>query len=461
MRLIKISKGFDVECVDISNQTDEVVALTPEEYTRILEIQEKIFVLLTKSNNTQILLDSLCKLAESCLPNSVASIMMKNDETGEMFVLSAPSIPKEGCDRLNGLKPGPGGGSCGNAVFRNESQFVANTFEDERWCDIRSIAYDFNICSCWSFPIRDENNNAVGSFALSSFEHRMPSVFHKKLLEVSAFLVNIVFKKSAYEEEIQESKEKLKKINEKLAHTIEIELNRRLQSERVLAEQSKFAAIKDMISMVAHHWRQPLTVLAVAVQDVKYAYDYKELTKEYIDDFIKTSMDAIKSMSTTIDSFRNECEKGCNKESKELLQIISETLEIFESQFNGYKIKTTLTSDPNFMFVTSNIEELKQILVSIVANAVDALLSSKPKEPKIDITVTKNGNMAVISIADNGGGIDATLRDRIFEPYFTTKESGVGTALYLAKLIAENRLRGFLTQENNDEGAVFNVGIRL
>ena len=178
-----------MECTDISKADNDIVALTPEEYTQILEIQEKIFVLLTKSNNTKTLLDSLCRLAESCLPNSVASIMMQDGIKGEMFVLSAPSIPKEGCDRLNGLKPGPGGGSCGNAVFRNEAQFVANTFDDERWCDIRSIAYDFNICSCWSFPIRDENDLAIGSFALSSFEHRMPSLFHKKLLEVSAFLV--------------------------------------------------------------------------------------------------------------------------------------------------------------------------------------------------------------------------------------------------------------------------------
>ena len=450
-----------MECTDISKADNDIVALTPEEYTQILEIQEKIFVLLTKSNNTKTLLDSLCRLAESCLPNSVASIMMQDGIKGEMFVLSAPSIPKEGCDRLNGLKPGPGGGSCGNAVFRNEAQFVANTFDDERWCDIRSIAYDFNICSCWSFPIRDENDLAIGSFALSSFEHRMPSLFHKKLLEVSAFLVNIVFKKAAYEDEIQRSKDELKKINEKLAQTIEIELNRRLQSERVLAEQSKFAAIKDMISMVAHHWRQPLTVLAVAVQDVKYAYDYKELTKEYIDEFIKTSMNAIKSMSTTIDTFRNECDKECKNEPKELIGIISETLELFESQFNGYKIKITLTSDPDFAILTSNIEELKQVLVSLISNAIDAILASKPKEPKIDITVKKDGKMAIISISDNGGGIDETLRERIFEPYFTTKENGVGTALYLARLIAENRLRGFLTEENSDEGSVFKLGIRI
>ena len=172
-------------------------------------------------------------------------------------------------------------------------------------------------------------------------------------------------------------------------------------------------------------------------------------------------MNAIKSMSTTIDTFRNECDKECKNEPKELIGIISETLELFESQFNGYKIKITLTSDPDFAILTSNIEELKQVLVSLISNAIDAILASKPKEPKIDITVKKDGKMAIISISDNGGGIDETLRERIFEPYFTTKENGVGTALYLARLIAENRLRGFLTEENSDEGAVFKLGVRI
>lgn len=83
-----------MECTDISKADNDIVALTPEEYTQILEIQEKIFVLLTKNNNTKTLLDSLCRLAESCLPNSVASIMMQDGIKGEMFVLSAPSIPK-------------------------------------------------------------------------------------------------------------------------------------------------------------------------------------------------------------------------------------------------------------------------------------------------------------------------------------------------------------------------------
>ncbi|MDZ7820201.1 MAG: GAF domain-containing protein [Aliarcobacter sp.] len=112
-----------------------------------------------------------------------------------MNVISAPSAPQIAINALSNLKPGPKGGSCGNAVFKSAPQFVKNTFTDERWEDLRDVAIDFNICSCWSMPIRDKNQKAIGSFALSSFEHRMPNSFQKKILQTASSIVNISFKK--------------------------------------------------------------------------------------------------------------------------------------------------------------------------------------------------------------------------------------------------------------------------
>jgi diguanylate cyclase (GGDEF)-like protein/PAS domain S-box-containing protein len=193
----------------ISFEGENEVILTPMEYSKILDIQQNIFELLVVGHNEQKVLARLCEMAESLLPNSVASIMILDSATGLMNVISAPSIPSVGHEALCGLKPGPGGGSCGNAIFRNEAQYVKDTKTDERWTDIRQIAYDFNLCSCWSMPIRNEQKQGFGSFALSSFEHRSPSGFHKRLLEICAFIVNIVLKRSEYERELKENQEKL------------------------------------------------------------------------------------------------------------------------------------------------------------------------------------------------------------------------------------------------------------
>ena len=150
-------------------------------------------------NQTSQILSKLCSLAESLLPNSVASIMLKNKETGLMSVISAPSIPQIAQDRLANLVPGPHGGSCGNAVYKNLPQFVQNTFTDDRWKNLRQIAIDFSICSCWSMPIRDKERNAIGSFALSSFEHRAPTLFHVKLLRTAASIVSIILRNEEIE----------------------------------------------------------------------------------------------------------------------------------------------------------------------------------------------------------------------------------------------------------------------
>jgi len=191
------------QCQPVEITALEQVPISPEEHEHISNLQIKILEMTASHGNSNDVLAHLCQLAESLLPNSIASIMLKNNKTGLMSVLSAPSVPQIGIDALANLKPGPGGGSCGNAVFRNEAQFVLNTFEDERWQDLRQVAYDFNLCSCWSTPFHNDTSEAVGTFALSSFEHRSPSSFHKKLLEICAAIVKIVLKNQLNKEKIQ------------------------------------------------------------------------------------------------------------------------------------------------------------------------------------------------------------------------------------------------------------------
>ena len=180
----------------------EAVLITPQQYDVIAGIQHQILEKLVAEDPILDILNSLCVFAESLLPNSVASIMMTDVSDGLLSVMCAPSIPVTGHKALAKLKPQLGGGSCGNAVFHNEAQFVQNTFEDERWQNLRHIAYDFNICSCWSMPITDKNKKAIGSFALSSFEHRAPALFHIKLLETCSALVSIILKRQRREKRI-------------------------------------------------------------------------------------------------------------------------------------------------------------------------------------------------------------------------------------------------------------------
>lgn len=179
------------------------------ELDSILRLQQSIFSQVASNVDYSQVLDGLCNMAQALLPNSVASIMVMDDAQGTLNVIAAPAVPAEGQARLCGLKPGPGGGSCGNAVMRNEPVFVQDTFTDQRWNDLRQIAYDFNLCACWSMPVRNDNGEAIGSFALSSFEHRMPSEFHKRLLDVGAAMVNIVLARQRQAEKLHDQQQQL------------------------------------------------------------------------------------------------------------------------------------------------------------------------------------------------------------------------------------------------------------
>ncbi len=167
---------------------------------RLLKLQRDILEKVALGINYQQILDDLCKAAESMVEGAVASVMVF-DASGEFLtVLAAPSIPSKAIAALNGLIPGEQAGSCGTAVYSGKAQFVINTKTDRRWCNLQKIVTDFGVGACWSHPVKIEQDKAIGSFALSSFEERTPSVFYKQLLETGAHIVGIIIKRQQEEQ---------------------------------------------------------------------------------------------------------------------------------------------------------------------------------------------------------------------------------------------------------------------
>lgn len=187
----------------------DTIQLSVTQQEQIFALQQQIFTLVARNAHYLDVVNQLCLLAEQLLPNAVASVMLLNADSGTMSVFAAPSVPQEGHQALNGLIPSPQSGSCGTAVFTNQPVFVRDTFHDPRWQNLRDIAYDFNLCACWSMPIRNNNHNSIGSFALSSFEHRSPSTFHQRLLEVCSQIVSIVLERHELENAVEHSQRRL------------------------------------------------------------------------------------------------------------------------------------------------------------------------------------------------------------------------------------------------------------
>lgn len=166
-----------------------------EQLEQLLQLQRDVLKMIAVGRATREILDQLCLLSEAMVPESVCSIMLLDETRSHLDVCSAPSIPPEGVEALNGLQPGANAGSCGTAVFNKEPVFVENILSDPRWDKLLDVAEQFNLKACWSVPIKTADNEVKGSFALTSFESRLPSTFHKRLLDTGSYLAGIVLER--------------------------------------------------------------------------------------------------------------------------------------------------------------------------------------------------------------------------------------------------------------------------
>ena len=253
-----------------------------------------------------------------------------------------------------------------------------------------------------------------------------------------------------------------KRLNIELEIRVEDEIKKQKAQEEILIHQSRSAEIGEMINNIAHQWRQPLNNLSLTIQNIGFKYENDVLTKEELNETIDKSKMIINSMSNTIDTFRNFFEPTKNKNLFKVEHSIENTLEILSSTLRFYNIEVVKEIiDDVEIYDYEN--EFSQVLLNIITNAKDALVSNKIEKPIIKINISKVENNLIVKIKDNANGINEEIIDRIFEPYFTTKGKGNGTGirLYMSKLIIEKNMNGKLTVKNDNDGAVFIITLNI
>jgi signal transduction histidine kinase len=252
------------------------------------------------------------------------------------------------------------------------------------------------------------------------------------------------------------------KLNKQLEEKIQNEIKKQKAQEEILIHQSRSAEIGEMINNIAHQWRQPLNNLSLTIQNIGFTYENGVLTQENLDESINKSKKIIKSMSNTIDTFRNFFEPNKDKNLFKIKHSVDNTFEILSSILRFYNIELIedIIDDAE---IYDYENEFSQVLLNLITNAKDALVLNKIEKPIIRITISKVSDKLIIEIKDNAKGIDENIINRIFEPYFTTKGKGEGTGigLYMSKLIIEKNMHGKLEAKNDTEGAVFIITLNI
>jgi len=253
----------------------------------------------------------------------------------------------------------------------------------------------------------------------------------------------------------------LSRYNQSLKADVARQVEELRKKDDVMLRNAQMAVMGEMIGIIAHQMKQPVTSLSLNIQDVGEAYDHGELNKTYIQSFIARAMTQIDFMTHTIEELRNYFRPGKNRKSFDLKQLVEKSTLLLEKQYAKHGI--ALHTDCDACTVSGIETELMQVVLNIANNAKEALVSKAVPAPRITVACRSNPatQSAVVTIEDNAGGIDPAIMGRIFDSYFSTKgEEGTGIGLYMSKKIIEESFGGTITAVNGKEGARFVITLR-
>lgn len=225
---------------------------------------------------------------------------------------------------------------------------------------------------------------------------------------------------------------------------------------KILIYQSKMAAMGEMLGVISHQLKQPLSVLSLFCGDVKFNYEHYEIDDDFVEDFDKQTDQQIRYMSETIDRFKEFFNPNKAKEKFLLKDALDDSIKLLEIIL--LKNNTTIDIQVDNEEIFGVKDELGQVLINLITNSKDAFIENKIENKKIVIKSQHDENSITLSLEDNAGGIPKNIIDNIFNPYFTTKENGTGTGLYMVNLIVTTSFKGNIKAYNiGNSGVKFEI----
>ena len=253
---------------------------------------------------------------------------------------------------------------------------------------------------------------------------------------------------------------KLHAYQTQLEDKVELKTQELMDKDVILQQQLRLAQMGEMISMIAHQWRQPLASISAICGTLTLDVMMDAYKKEFFRERLESISDLSQHLSSTIDDFRNFFKADKEKEdttweemTKTSLRIIGPTLTTKDITLHeSYECTETLHTSVN---------EIKQVILNLLKNAEDILLERQVKDATIWIRSYTKGEQSCLSIEDNGGGIPHSIIGKIFDPYFSTKtkKDGTGLGLYMSKTIVDEHCQGLLSVTNSEHGARFEVAL--
>nr|WP_305910260.1 PAS domain-containing sensor histidine kinase [Methylomarinum sp. Ch1-1]MDP4521874.1 PAS domain-containing sensor histidine kinase [Methylomarinum sp. Ch1-1] len=257
------------------------------------------------------------------------------------------------------------------------------------------------------------------------------------------------FVHDAHQDYLQQKQIRL--MNKQLDKRVRQAIAENLQQEKIIASQARFAAMGEMVANIAHQWRQPLNSLSLTLEDLQEAEHQNQSNKQFLQQSIDKALQQIDKMSATIDVFQSRLQGENRKQFFAVPDVIHDTANLVQDYLSSQGINLVIEARQQ-TYAYGSPEELSQVFQNLIANARDAILTNNSSNKEIRFALTADSKQSIIEISDSGGGIDSAIKDRIFDPFFSSKNSARGIGLYMAKQLIEQSLHGSISLDNDQHG---------
>ncbi|HET6420065.1 MAG TPA: PAS domain S-box protein, partial [Geobacteraceae bacterium] len=295
------------------------------------------------------------------------------------------------------------------------------------------------------------------------FYHVMDTpIFHIDGTIVRQTVATDITERKLAEEQLEQRKRQLEELNRTLEKRVEEEVAKNREKDIILIQQNRQAALGEMLDHIAHQWKQPLNAFSFIVQDAEATWSCGEMTDEYVSETVAKAMDLVQHMAQTVEVFRDFYRPEKEKSAFSIKDSIDRALSFISPALKFHAIALGLDIDPGLTAV-GYPKEYTQVLLNIMTNARDVFVDRKTEKPWLEVKAFEEGGKAVVTITDNAGGIPDTIIGKVFDIYFTTRESdgGTGVGLYMSKNIIEKNMGGKLNVVNIDNGARFRIELNV
>lgn len=376
-------------------------------------------------------LESLVLLVETQCDGMYCTVLLLDDDGITVRHGAAPSLPPDYVHAINGLVIGPNAGSCGTAMYRGQRVIVADILTDPLWEGHRNVVEKFGLRACWSTPIFSPRRKVLGSFAMYYSDRREPSDGELRLIETAADIARIAIEQQRSYQEADAQR-------------------------RQLAHLNRVATLGELSGALAHELSQPLTAVLTNAQAARHFLNRQPVDVEQIrgalDDIIRND----KRAGAVIDRLRALLRTGeTARQPVDVGDVVREVIDLAVGELTSRRItvKSALASvSPP---VLGDRVQLQQVVLNLVLNACDAMNSTHESDRQLLFSTNIDDGFVELAVSDRGPGIPDGQLERVFEPFVTFREQGLGLGLAISRSIVTAHGGSIRAENNPDGGATF------